>query len=93
MEIMIDYKLSPAESDVIIERHRQIDIEGYTSTHDDRFSDKVLTDAAVCYIWEDPATWPWEIENWKPKNRRENLIRAAALIIAEIDRMDRKGME
>ena len=33
--------------------------------------------------------WPWSKEWWKPKTRREDLIRAAALIIAEIERLDR----
>lgn len=35
--------------------------------------------------------WPghWDIAWWKPKDPRRDLIRAAALIIAEIDRLDR----
>ena len=33
--------------------------------------------------------WPWEREWWKPKDPRRNLVRAAALILAEIDRLDR----
>lgn len=33
--------------------------------------------------------WPWATYWWKPKNRRRDLIRAAALIVAEIERMDR----
>ncbi len=33
--------------------------------------------------------WPWSKEWWKPKTRREDLIRAAALIVAEIERLDR----
>ncbi len=32
--------------------------------------------------------WPWGMEWWKPKNPRRDLVRAAALIIVEIDRMD-----
>lgn len=36
-----------------------------------------------------PARWPWDREWWKPKNRRRDLIRAAALIVAEIERLDR----
>jgi hypothetical protein len=36
--------------------------------------------------------WPWEMEWWKPKpEARRNLVRAAALLIAEIERIDRKG--
>jgi hypothetical protein len=33
--------------------------------------------------------WPWSRQWWKPKNPRRDLIRAAALIIAEIERLDR----
>lgn len=33
--------------------------------------------------------WPWHNDWWKPKNRRRDLIRAAALIVAEIERLDR----
>ena len=35
--------------------------------------------------------WPcrWEGTWWKPKNPRRDLVRAAALIIAEIERLDR----
>lgn len=33
--------------------------------------------------------WPWADSWWKPKNRRRDLIRAAALIVAEIERLDR----
>lgn len=33
--------------------------------------------------------WPWPPEAWKPKNPRRDLVRAAALIIAEIERLDR----
>lgn len=33
--------------------------------------------------------WPWDREWWKPKNPRRDLIRATALIVAEIERLDR----
>lgn len=35
--------------------------------------------------------WPWSDGWWKPKSRRRNLIRAAALIVAEIERLDRQA--
>lgn len=35
--------------------------------------------------------WPWAREWWKPKSPRRDLVRAAALIIAEIERLDRAG--
>jgi hypothetical protein len=38
-----------------------------------------------------PRLWPksWHPCWWKPKDRRRDLIRAAALIVAEIERLDR----
>lgn len=33
--------------------------------------------------------WPWERHWWKPKDRRRDLVRAAALLVAEIERLDR----
>ena len=33
--------------------------------------------------------WPWDDAWWKPRDRRQNLVLAAALIVAEIERMDR----
>lgn len=38
-------------------------------------------------------TWPWAREWWKPKTRRRDLVRAAALVVAEIERMDRESNE
>jgi hypothetical protein len=56
-------------------------------------------DAAIrgeCPIWRDkrvrvPLLWPssWHSEWWKPKDRRSDLVRAGALILAEIERLDR----
>lgn len=34
-------------------------------------------------------SWPWEADAWKPKDARRDLVRAAALLIAEIERYDR----
>jgi hypothetical protein len=33
--------------------------------------------------------WPWAKQWWKPKDRRRDLIRSAALLVAEIERLDR----
>lgn len=38
--------------------------------------------------WPVPA-WPWEGKWWKPKSSRRDLIRAAALIIAHLERAER----
>lgn len=36
-----------------------------------------------------PENWPWDWSWWKPKDRLRNLVRAGALIAAEIDRLQR----
>lgn len=36
-----------------------------------------------------PLMWPWALKWWKPGNRRRDLVKAAALIVAEIERLDR----
>lgn len=33
--------------------------------------------------------WPWDRSWWKPKDRRRDLVKAGALILAEIERLDR----
>lgn len=35
--------------------------------------------------------WPWDEAGWKTKSPRQDLVRAAALLIAEIERLDRAG--
>lgn len=39
--------------------------------------------------------WPrsWSECWWKPKDRRRDLVRAAALLVAEIERLDRAAKE
>jgi hypothetical protein len=41
--------------------------------------------------WRD--VWPWDREWWKPKDHRRNLIKAGALIVAEIERIDRAALK
>lgn len=40
-----------------------------------------------------PPQWPWRngyrVEHWNPKSPREDLVKAAALLVAEIERIDR----
>lgn len=40
----------------------------------------------IIWPWADT---PWADTWWKPKDRRRDLVRAAALIVAEIERLDR----
>lgn len=84
-----------AVRDVLAERRRQIETEGWTPEHDDTHREGELATAAACYIrpalrsatTDDP--WPWDEAWWKPRSRRRDLVRAAALIIAEVERLDR----
>ena len=41
--------------------------------------------------WNDPRDlfWPWDRSWWKPTDRRRDLVKAGALILAEIERLDR----
>lgn len=36
-----------------------------------------------------PDAWPWHFKWWKPKDPRTALVKAGALILAEIERIDR----
>jgi len=91
--------MSKALDDIAAERHRQIEAEGWTPEHDDDHTSGQIAGAAACYAltavahWgAGPAIehlWPWSRAWWKPKDKRNNLVRAAALIAAEIDRLDR----
>lgn len=90
--------MSKAIEDVIAERARQIEQEGWTPEHDDQHVPGSLSHAGACYalygenfdaVGEPPPHWQWGRQWWKPAGMRRNLVRAAALIIAEIERLDR----
>ena len=106
--------MSKAIDDVLAERRRQIDAEGWTEAHDDQHANGSMVEAACCYAsmaatyaklcaggWapeqidyvrlHSDYKWPrsWSLAWWKPKNPRRDLVRAAALLIAEIERLDR----
>lgn len=107
--------MTKAAHDVIDERLRQRDVEGWTPEHDDKHAHGELTFAAMSYcvpaavalkliaigdtphrIEERqasapcPQSWPWNVSWWKPKGgTRRILVKAAALILAEIERLDR----
>jgi hypothetical protein len=93
--------MSKAIKDVIVERWRQIEDEGFTAEHDDQHVDGSLAQVAICYAdyaigqvrqWSPAGCyWPpsWNEAWWKPKDIRRNLVCAGALIIAEIERLDR----
>lgn len=84
-----------AMEEIAEERERQISEEGITARHDDEHVDGSLALAAAAYAihFRHAAglLWPWERESWKPGTRRRNLVKAAALIVAELERLERKG--
>lgn len=91
-------------SEIAREREHQMQAEGWTHEHDDMHSCGELAQAAACYAHPaphgvrpstlpPPKLWPWSLHWWNPKDRRRNLVRAAALIVAEIERLDRASQE
>lgn len=92
--------------EIFAERRRQIEVEGWTPEHDDRHDCRELAAAAEGYVLaaslsvderqqcfgdgEIPPYWPFDISFWRPTTPRRDLIKAAALIVAEIERLDRK---
>jgi len=97
-------ELTKAANDVLAERRRQVESECYGNSHDDDQDDGSLAMAAACYAQpnpvmerfpsgeESPEGWPWAAFHWKPTTTRRNLIKAGALILAEIERLDRAGL-
>lgn len=92
-----------AGRDVLAERERQIKELQYTPKHDAFYEPGSLARAAGVYAlrafsdnaeaWDGGSVafenfWPWREESYNPKSPRENLVRAAALLLAEIDKYD-----
>lgn len=82
---------------IAAERERQMLSEGWTPEHDAEHINGELRDAAIAYLMatDDHADeltgrdiWPWDESWWKPKDALSNLVRAGALIAAEIDRLN-----
>lgn len=87
------------------ERMRQVGEEGWTPEHDDTHVRAELVDAAQEYLFVARTTalspdfrpkgppspmWPWESDWYKPAaDPISNLVKAGALIAAEIDRLKR----
>jgi hypothetical protein len=87
---------------ITTERQRQIAVEGWTPEHDDIHGSAALAKAAVCYALKSalpcfdgghtPNMWPWA-DGWKPApDPIRNLVKAGALIAAEIDRLQRAAI-
>jgi len=87
------------------ERQRQIEVEGWTQEHDDdEHNDGDLAYAGAAYALADlyrrttskgcdptPHCWPFERGWFKPtpNDRIRELVKAGALIVAEIERLQR----
>lgn len=89
-----------AAQDVLSERQRQIASEGYSTESDDNYIYGDLAAAAGSYALHAhdvdkakrsfaPVWWPWTRDSWKPTTPRNDLVKAGALILAEIERIDR----
>lgn len=81
---------------IALERKRQVEGEQWDQSHDDNHIFHELAIAAGCYalpptIGTRTEHWPWDWGWWKPEpdNRIRELVKAGALIAAEIDRLQR----
>lgn len=90
--------LTQAARSVLAERARQIAAEGYTPEQDDGYNPGVLAlhgGLYACHAYDTlakkraPEGWQWDAKWWKSKDPRSNLVKAGALVLAEIERMDR----
>lgn len=98
-------ELSQAARDVLTERRRQIEAKGWTPAHDDTHVEGQMAGAAACYaLYRSQVSpeivmgesliqmiWPWSSDCWTPTTPRRDLVKAGALILAEIERLDRKA--
>ncbi len=89
------------------ERERQIEEEGWTPGHDAKHTNGAIAQAGACYalfsvrpsllsqtISGIPRLLPWQNKWWKPSDDRiRNLVKAGALIAAEIDRLNAANNE
>lgn len=93
-------RLTAAAHDVLAERRRQIEAEGYTARHDDMHRNGELARAGASYalcaalrrvadLDRVLSLWPFAREGFKHQDARASLVAAGALILAEIERIDR----
>jgi hypothetical protein len=88
----------PVESGAVLaeiaeERRRQIDVHGWSPEHDDGHTAGEIANAAADFAQpgQRPITtsWAFVVKVIDKEPRRVQLIKAAALIVAEIERLDR----
>lgn len=92
---------SNAAMDVLAERRRQIEVKGWAPEHDDSHNHGELAHAAGVLALADVKLflrgaieyWPWDAPSMEADiigtSYRTRLIKAAALLLAEIERVDR----
>jgi hypothetical protein len=85
---------------IYAERLRQMGEEGWTADHDAHHTAGEMGWAAAVYIraadqpgWSPigGSTWPWDMKWYKPASPIRMLVKAGALIAAEIDRRQAQG--
>ena len=87
--------------EVGLERLRQVEVEGCTPARDDELTDYQLPRAAASYASNASGIprhkallyWPFQPATFKPSSRRTDYIKAAALLLAEVERLDRAAAE
>lgn len=98
--------ITEALKSIVEERQRQVSTEGYSEEHDDEHTNFALCRAGAAYslaasgVWRGsgitdimskpmyfPKDWDFKPD---PVDQRKNLVKAAALILAEIERLDRR---
>lgn len=96
---MTDYPEHMDGADLIArERDRQVSEEGWTPEHDDHHDRSEMARAALGYTiraveqtwgpYPGKDLWPWDPSRWKPSDDPvRNLVKAGALVAAEIDRL------
>lgn len=87
------------------ERARQVVNHGFKAGGDDKHVDGQLSDAAACYAlgsgydragkpsalwrWAFPLSWWKPAQDDEPQNRKRDIEKAGALLLAEWERLDR----
>ncbi|MDD5373260.1 MAG: hypothetical protein PHO62_07550 [Sulfurimonas sp.] len=80
---------------ILQEREKQITKNGYMPEHDDEHTDGSIADAAAHYASHTKSElYPWDKQyNSKEKHSRiEQLVIAGALIVAELERLERANI-
>ena len=102
----LDQASTIAIREIVAERVRQIEEEGWTVEHDDQHGRGEMSAAAACYALSarrrenpydyrsgtgyPPVFWPWDAQWWKPTSPIRSRVKAAALLIADLARVMRK---